>query len=213
MELLGELAAIWRYPIKSLASEELVETTLDATGIPGDRAAALFVIQGHARAGKTYRGKENNRLHTTLHAHAAESFAKDAQVEVALRGGDPRRYFDAAPISVVFDAWVEEVARALGRALDPLRWRPNFYALSAPGFGLRERDLSGARIDLGQSVLRVREPIERCVTTTYDVQTGQSDPEVLRYIAQHRGAMLGIYCDVELAGRVRVGDSFRLRAR
>ncbi|MDP9025395.1 MAG: MOSC N-terminal beta barrel domain-containing protein, partial [Candidatus Eremiobacteraeota bacterium] len=65
MNEVGEIAAIWSYPVKSLAPQALQRTAVELGGIPGDRAEALFVESGHARQGKEYRGKENNRLHLT----------------------------------------------------------------------------------------------------------------------------------------------------
>jgi len=62
-------------------------------------------------------------------------------------------------------------------------------------------------------VLRVRDTIGRCVTTTYDITTGERDDDVLLYVAQKRENVMGVYCEVELAGTVRVGDALRLRER
>ena len=213
MQRLGEITNIWRYPVKSLAAQPLSETTVSADGIPGDRARALLVRSGHARAGKPYRGKEHNLLHTTSDAALAAQMASQRGVSIAMAGGEGSRYFDDAPVSLLFDRWVEEVGAALGMPLDPLRWRPNFYSVAAPGFAFSETDLSGAVIEAGEAVLRVRGPIGRCVTTTYDVQTGEPDNDVLLYVAQKRGNRMGVYCDVEVAGTVRVGDVLRLRER
>ncbi len=211
MQLLGHVAVVTRYPVKSLAGEELQSVEIAQDGIPGDREAAFFVTAGHARAGKTFRGKEHNLLHTTSDLRRAELLAREKNAEVDLRRGN--HYFDAAPISIIFDRWVDEVSAGLGRELDFRRWRPNLFARAAPDFRFGEGDLTDRLIEAGSAVLRVRTPIERCVTTTYDVQTGEPDPEVLRYVAQERETSLGIYCDVELTGVVRVGDALRLRAR
>ncbi len=209
---MGELAAIWRYPVKSLAAEPLEHATVQADGIPGDRAGALFVRGGHARAGKTFRGKEHNLLHTTHDPLQALEIAARAGVDVDVRR-DERHYFDAAPISLVFDLWIAEVERALDMPLDPRRWRPNLYAHAAAGFALRETELLGRTIEVGEVVLRVRDTIGRCVTTTYDVATGERDDGVLLYVAQKRDNVMGVYCEVELAGTVRAGDALRLRDR
>jgi uncharacterized protein YcbX len=211
MQLLGQIAAITRYPVKSLAGEELQSAEIAPDGIPGDREAAFFVTGGHARAGKTYRGKEHNLLHLTSDKNRAQALARENNVDVELRRG--ARYFDDAPVSLIFDRWVEEVSAALSRPMDFRRWRPNLYALAADDFSFLEPDLTGSTIEVGTAVLRVRYPIERCVATTYDPVTGEPDPDVLRYVAQQRGALLGVYCDVELAGAVRTGDTLRLRAR
>jgi len=211
MQILGHVAAIHRYTVKSLAGEQLDSVAIEADGIPGDRAAALFVTSGHARAGQTFRGKEHNRLHLTSDVREAVALAEADSVAVEVRRGT--HYFDAAPISLLFDRWVREVSAALGRDLDFRRWRPNLFARASEDFQLSESDLDGALIETGTAVLRVSKLNIRCVTPTYDVETGESDPAVLRYIAQERGGVLGVYCDVELAGVVRAGDALRLRAR
>ena len=213
MQELGELAAIWRYPTKSLAAQPLESTAVEADGIPGDRAGALFVQSGHARAGKTYRGKENNFLHTVSQAHDAARIAAQSGVHVEMRAEPGQRYFDDAPISLIFDRWIAEVEHALEMPLDPRRWRPNFYARAAANFSLLEDDLIERYIEIGDVVLRARDTIKRCVTTTYDIETGERDDDVLLYVAQNRAAVMGVYCEVELAGTVRVGDGLRLRDR
>lgn len=212
MELLGQLAAVWRYPVKSLAAEPLESTRIEFGGIPGDRAGALFVQAGHARQGKTYRGKEHNLLHTTGDAAAAVGMGAARGVSLTLRDEEPH-YFDAAPVSLIFDRWIAEVEAALEMPLDPLRWRPNLYARAAAGFAYREPDLIGAILEIGSAVLRVSDTIGRCVTTTYDIATGEPDNDVLLYVAQKRDNVMGVYCDVEAAGTVRPGDLLRLRAR
>jgi uncharacterized protein YcbX len=151
-------------------------------------------------------------LHTTADADRAVQFAAERDVRVAVESDKPH-YFDDAPISLIFDRWIDEVAAALELDLDPLRWRPNLFARAASGFAYRETDLLDRVIEIGDVVLRVRDTIGRCVTTTYDIQTGASDDDVLLYVAQNRANVMGVYCDVELAGTVREGDALRLRAR
>lgn len=212
MELLGHLAAVWRYPVKSLAAEPLERAQIERAGIPGDRAGALLVQAGHVRQGKPYRGKENNLLHTARDARTAAAMAAERGVTVALKDED-EHYFDAAAISLVFDRWIEEVESALEMRLDPLRWRPNLYARADAGFAYSEPQLIGAVLEVGTAVLRVSDTIGRCVTTTYDIATGEPDNDVLLYVAQRRDNVMGVYCEVEEAGTVRAGDALRLRAR
>ena len=212
MQVLGELDAIWRYPVKSLAPEALGSAAVQADGIAGDRRAALFVENGHARAGKTYRGKEHNVLHTVDRPERAIALARERGVSAALRSQSGARYFDDAPISLIFDSWIAQVERALGTTLAPLRWRPNLYARAAADFTGNEADLIGRVIAIGEVALRVRDTIKRCVTTTYDVETGEALPAVLAYVAQQRANVMGVYCEVELAGTLRAGDALRLRA-
>ncbi|MGZ3548547.1 MAG: MOSC domain-containing protein [Vulcanimicrobiaceae bacterium] len=213
METIGRIASIWRYPVKSLAAQPLDETRVDAGGLPGDREGALYVTSEHARTGKPLRGKENDRFHLTNDVARAARYAAESGVRVEYRCEPGGHVFDDSPVSLIFDRWIDEVSAHVGRALDPRRWRPNFYARAANGFALREPDLVGSTLALGDVLLHVRSTIGRCVTTTYDIDTGEHLDEVLGYVARERGNMMGVYCDVELAGTVRVGDDLRLRAR
>jgi hypothetical protein len=45
---------------------------------------------------------------------------------------------------------------------------------------------------------------------TYDTDTGEADPRILRYIVQQRNNVMGIYCDVETEGVARIGDAVTL---
>jgi hypothetical protein len=204
---IGRLDAIWRYPTKSLRWEPLDEAEVDVDGLRGDRARALVVTAGHARTANTYRGKENDRVHLTSDAEAARALAAERGVQLELREGE--RFFDDAPISLLLDTWLEGLSAHVGYPVEPVRFRPNFFVRANPGFTGVEDDLSGWELELGAVRLRVRYPIERCVTTTYDPDGGASDPRILRYVAQQRKAWMGVYCDVVTPGKTRRGDALR----
>ncbi|HEY0394048.1 MAG TPA: MOSC N-terminal beta barrel domain-containing protein [Candidatus Elarobacter sp.] len=204
---LGTIAALWRYPVKSLKAEPLTRATVLADGLEGDRTAALVVeTPMHARAGKPYRGKESPYLHLTAEPATAASYAADAHVMVTLDRSLPR-WFDARPVSVLFDLWVHDVEALVGEALEPLRWRPNLFVRAAPGFAQREAALVGTTVRAGTAVLRVVSPIRRCVTPTYDVTTGEALPLVLEAVATRRDNVVGVYCEVVTPGAIAVGDA------
>jgi uncharacterized protein YcbX len=206
---LGLLARIWTYPIKSLRPVAHEAIAIARDGLAGDRRAALYVASPeHARTGQTYRGKEDNRLHLLVDPDAARHAAAARGVELEIRAGE--RYFDARPVSLILDRWVAEVERGLRRELDPLRWRPNLFARGE--IEVRESQLLGLRIAVGGAILRVVKTIGRCVTTTYDQGTGESDPEVLRFVARERRNTMGVYCEVEQTGAVRLGQSLTILA-
>ncbi|MFN2450251.1 MAG: MOSC domain-containing protein [Candidatus Baltobacteraceae bacterium] len=213
MRTLGRIDALWIYPVKSLAPVALKQTRIEREGLPGDRERALIVRDGHARIGKTYRGKEHNLLHLGADPQDALSLAAGRGVTATLETNTAERFFDARPVSLLFDRWVDEASRGLSLELDPQRWRPNVFVRAAADFTELENDLVGAAIEAGDALLRVCETIDRCVTTSYDVQTGEPDPAVLRYVAQERDNVMGVYCVVERAGNVCVGEDLRLRAR
>jgi uncharacterized protein YcbX len=203
--MLGSVTALYRYPIKSLHAEALTAAAVDAGGFVGDRAHALIVqTPGHARSGKTYRGKENRRLHLVGTFGAAETLARGAGLDVEEAVEQPH-YFDAEPVSIVFDSWLRELETLAGRDVDPLRFRPNIVAASAPQFTQSEHDLVGTTLHIGDVTLDVVSPITRCVTPSYDVHTGEPDPALQRTIVTQRGNIMGIYCRVVTPGTIVPG--------
>jgi uncharacterized protein len=202
--IIGRLAALRRYPIKSLRGEALNSIKVTESGIPGDRSGALFVRSGHARSGKTYRGKEHERLHLTADVSAAVTMAMERGIDVEHRRGE--HFFDDAPISLLVDRWLETLSAHLGYAVEWERFRPNFFVHAVDAFEQDEKVLEGVVLQLGEARLRVRCPIERCVAITYDPQRAATDPRILRFLAQQRSAIMGIYCDVLEPGVVRSGD-------
>lgn len=207
--VVGRVEALRRYPVKSLRGEPLDSVRIDADGIPGDRAAALMVTAGHARAGKTYRGKENDQLHLQPDSEAAVADAAARGVAVELRRGE--HFFDDAAVSIIVDRWLEPLSEHLGYPVEWERFRPNLFVRAASDFTQSESELIDAELQIGSTILRVRTPIERCVTTTYHPHGKPSDPRILRFIAQERNTWMGIYCDVVESGTVSAGDPVILR--
>ncbi len=202
---LGTVVALYRYPVKSLRAEALERAQVDADGFAGDRDRALFVRDAeHARSGKTYRGKENRRLHTVDSVDAAQALAHDAGVTLAADGTQPH-YFDAEPVSLVFDRWIRQLEAPAGRDVDPLRFRPNIVAAAVPAFSATESELVGARLTIGGVVLDVVSPITRCVTPSYDIAGGEPDRDLQRTIVMQRGNIVGVYCRVVVPGTIDVG--------
>ncbi|MDP9025551.1 MAG: MOSC N-terminal beta barrel domain-containing protein, partial [Candidatus Eremiobacteraeota bacterium] len=158
---LGTVASIWRYPVKSLHGEALRAAVVLGDGIEGDRTSALLVKSGHPRGGKTYRGKENNGLHLVDDTGAALALAATRGVDATVVD-DELRYFDDAPVSILIDRWLDGLSAHMGFSVEPERFRPNFFVHAAMGFVLDEAALTGREIALGEVVLRVRYPIERC---------------------------------------------------
>jgi uncharacterized protein len=202
--LLGTLDAVRRYPVKSLAGERLEAAEIAPDGIPGDRSRALFVLSGNPRLGKTYRGKEDERLHRASGIDAARDAAARRGVELEVRRDE--HFFDDAPISIVVDRWLDELSEHVGYGVEWERFRPNFFVRASNGFAQTESELVSAILALGTVKLRVRCPIGRCVTVTYHPRADSIDPRILEFIAQQRNAWMGIYCDVLEPGTARVGD-------
>ena len=203
--MLGTVATLYRYPVKSLRAEQLTSADVRADGFAGDRGCALFVSSPeHARTGKTYRGKEHPLLHTVAAVADAQDLAVGAGLTIEAEDAAPH-YFDAEPVSIVFDAWIRELEALSGRAVDPLRFRPNIVAVAAPSFAAPEHALVGTRLRAGDVTFDVVSAIVRCVTPSYDIATGEPDPALHRTIVTERGNIMGIYCRIVVPGRIVPG--------
>ncbi|MBV9719063.1 MAG: MOSC domain-containing protein [Candidatus Eremiobacteraeota bacterium] len=208
--LIGTLLDIRRYPVKSLGGQKLERTQVEPEGVAGDRVGALVVRGGHARIGKTYRGKEHDRLHLLSDERAAIAAAAARGTAVEMHRGD--RFFDDAPVSLLVDRWLDDLNEHLGYRVEWERFRPNFFVQAARSFAQTESELVGAQLRLGEVRLRVRSPIERCVAVTYHPSGEPSDPRILRYLAQSRNAWMGIYCEVLEPGATAIGDELEKEA-
>ena len=201
------LASIHRYPVKALRAQTLARSDVLADGLAGDRTAALVVVsEGHARTGKTYRGKEHARLHTLAAPDDALRAAADAGVRATCDDA-LGRYFDVHPVSLIFDTWLAGLAARTGAPVEALRFRPNLVATAAPGFDSRERELVGARLQVGSVELEVVEPIQRCITPSYDLTTGERDRTLARALAVDLENVMGVYCTVVRPGTLATGDA------
>jgi uncharacterized protein len=203
--MLGTVVGLYRYPVKSLRAEPLTAAVVRSDGFAGDRGSALFVSSPeHARTGKTYRGKENRRLHTVAAVGDALGLARGAGLTLDV-DDEAEHYFDAEPVSIVFDTWLRELEALAGRAVEALRFRPNIVAAAAPSFAFSEQALIGRHVRIGEVELDVVAPITRCVTPSYDVATGEPDPELQRTIVVQRGNIMGVYCRVAVPGTIVPG--------
>lgn len=114
-------------------------------------------------------------------------------------------------ISLINLASLASLERAMGRALDPLRFRANLHFSGAAPWA--EQSWVGRLIEVGTATLRVVETIERCAATGVNPMTAERDCDPVEGLRATFGhAELGVYARVERSGRVAVGDALILRA-
>lgn len=136
-----------------------------------------------------------------------------------VRTDQPGGTRDGAPASLVSRASLAALAEAAGlEDVDARRFR---MLIELDGTAAHEEDdWVGGRIALGGAILRVTKQDARCAITMQDPDTGERDFDTLRTIISYRGlmpdahgapkAMFGVLADVELPGRIRIGDGVRV---
>lgn len=210
-----QLAALWRYPVKSLGGEALNSTMLTEDGIAGDRIVHVRGARGPL-TGRTRYGLLTVPARTGVdgvpqvsgHPWDSESAAAiirdhggpDAQL-VADAGPDR---FDVLNLLVATDGAVA----AFGH--DVRRLRPNLLVSGVPADA--EPTMPGQALAIGDALVGVHSVRSRCVVTTIDPDTGVQDLEVLRGIRRDFGGELALNCWVIRPGLVTVGDLVELVA-
>jgi uncharacterized protein YcbX len=109
-------------------------------------------------------------------------------------------------VSLINLASLRALEAAIGRPLDPLRFRANVYFSGLPAWA--EFGWVGQEILLGQARLSVFKRTVRCPATQVDLASGTRDLDVPSLLRQHFGhADLGVHAEVLEGGRVARGDS------
>jgi uncharacterized protein YcbX len=116
------------------------------------------------------------------------------------------------PVTLVSDGSLARLAREAERdEVDARRFRMLF---ELTGCDPHEEDTWNGRLfSIGEAVVRVGGPVDRCAVTTRDPDTGERDLDTLRLLKSYRGqrgsdgaVLFGVYARVARPGRVRVGD-------
>jgi uncharacterized protein len=231
MPVVGRVAALFRYPVKSMAAEELDGADVSWHGLAGDRRWA-FIRAGQERSGFPWLTiRERPEL-----AHYRPRFAEPDRPNASLTlvrtpyGGefevaDPalaaelgpgvrvikcgRGVFDTMPLSLLSTQTLAGLGRLAGSGLVAGRFRPNLL-VDACARDFPEDAWVGRVLRIGGLRMRVDQRDKRCVVVTVDPVTLRRNPAILRAIARERGARLGVYGSAAEPGRVAVGDPVEL---
>jgi uncharacterized protein len=230
----GRIAAVWRYPVKSMAPEALERAEVAWHGIVGDRRWA-FVRPGQESSGfpwLTIREQPELARYQPRLVDPARPDATAVRVltpaGVELDAVDPalaaelgaaramkldRGAFDTLPLALISSQTLAGLSALVGRALAVQRFRPNILVDGLiDGAAYPEDAWVGATLRIGALRMRVDKRDQRCVMVNVDPATGVRDPAVLRMIGRERDACLGVYGSVATPGAFAVGDPVILEA-
>jgi uncharacterized protein YcbX len=205
-----KVAAIWRYPVKSMAGERLDAISIDANGLMGDRVVQVYDRRGQIVTARRF--PRLLRLQATLGSdgeprvdghpwdsrEAADRVSAAVGLGARLRRFDGPDRFEVLPLLVCTDGTL----RMFGR--DVRRLRPNLLVDGVEDEA--ERAWPGATVRLPDAEIRLADLRARCVMTTYDPDTVEQDIDVLREIVRRFDGRLCLNAHVLRDGCVRVGD-------
>jgi uncharacterized protein len=205
------VAEIWRYPIKSLKGERLIETEITKLGIPGDREVVVVrTLNGRFLTSRVrpkllgLQGATGTDGVPTINGHRWDS--AEALQLVREAAGEPvtiervpaPEAFDVLPLLVATDG----AAKYLN--IDHRRLRPNILIADVPE--LEERKWPGRVIAIGNVRIHAEKLRDRCVMTTFHPDTQEQDPSVLQRILNELDGTTALDSSVITPGRIRVGD-------
>ncbi len=179
---LGCVAALWRYPVKSLLGEACTSLRFEARGVVGDRLFAVRNPEGKFGSGKSTRRFRQMDGLLDFSAHYVEDDQGAALPELhfpdgqLLRGDSPAldgalsealgqpvtlareaevSHFDAGPVHLLSTASLQWLGEALpGVDVDARRFRPNLLIQCEPGVPAAPVELAwmGRTLRLGNAV-------------------------------------------------------------
>ncbi len=228
----GRVAALFRYPVKSMAAEPLESVEVSWYGFAGDRRWA-FIRDGlvrsdfpwltireradlwHHRPSFVSPGRPDKSA-TVVTTPAGEAYdVTDPALAASFGDGvrvikQNRGVFDSMPLSLITTQTVSEVGRLVGRELEVQRFRPNLLVDVDGEDAFKEDGWLGRVLRIGGFRMRVDQRDPRCVMVNVDPVSTERDARVLRTIARERDNYVGVYGSTVSPGPVAIGDPVML---
>lgn len=231
----GEVEALFRYPVKSMGGERLDAADLGWHGLDGDRRLAFrrgddrggfpwlsasklpdLILFSPLRRGPAAEGSLPTHVRTP-EGEEMDLFGQELATEVGRRHGSPvqmmhlsRGIFDEASVSVITSATIGEIGRLSVQRPDARRFRPNIVVASLRSVPFEEDEWVGGVLSFGEGdeapAIGITMRDERCSMVNLDPDSARPTAEVLRTIVRVRDNKAGIYATVTRRGRLAVGQ-------
>lgn len=233
---IGEIEALFRYPVKSMSGELLKAADLGWHGIDGDRRLAFrrvgdrggfpwltatklpeLILFAPQRREPAVGGNLPTHVRTPEGEELA-LFSQELATEIGRRLGSPvemmhlnRGIFDEASISVISSATVVEIGRLAALRSDVRRFRPNILVASLRSVPFEEDEWVGGVLSFGEpnepAAIGITNLDDRCSMVNFDPDSGRRSAAVLKAIVRVRGNKAGVYGTVTRRGQLAVGQS------
>ena len=229
----GEVEALFRYPVKSMSGERIDSAELGWHGLDGDRRLAFR--RADDRSGFPWLSAsklpelllftpQRREPYASVPSHVRTPegrdlalFGAELAAEVGRRSGLSvemmylnRGIFDEASISLITVATVGETSRLGGQRVDVRRFRPNVLIASERSLAFEEDDWLGGVLTFGEgddaAAIGVVNRDERCSIVNFDPDSARPAPNLLKTIVQVRENKVGVYGTTIRRGRLAVGQ-------
>jgi uncharacterized protein len=236
---IGQIEAIFRYPVKSMRGERLDAATLGWHGIDGDRRLAFRRLDERGGFPWLTASKlpelilftplrpddgDGDALPTDALTPEGEKmplFGDSLAEEVGRRHRAPVQMmhlrhgvFDDATISVITSETIGEISRLAGTNADARRFRPNIVVRSRRAVPFEEDEWLGGVLTFGEAddapAVTVTMRDARCVMVNLDPDGGRPAPDMLKAVVRANQNNAGIYGTVTRIGRLAVGQTIVL---
>ena len=230
----ARIAALYRYPVKSMDGNELSGVAVGPSGMPGDRGWALReTATGRAASAKRFPSLmlckarysdepvagsppppaevvlPDGNITTTDNPKANALLSRLLGTDVVFaRNDDGSGHFDDRPLHLLTTAALATLRAKSGLDFDVRRFRPNVL-IELDETGRPEDSWIGKTLTIGEISVRVVKPVKRCVMTTLPQPSLAEERGVLGMILTDGGA-LGVYGKALSAGRWTTGTKIDL---
>ncbi len=239
---IGQVEAIFRYPVKSMGGEPLEVAALGWHGLDGDRRLAFRRIDD--RSGfpwlsastlpdlllfAPHRRDDGAQGDLPTHVRTPDGdelpiFGENLAIEVGRRCGAPVQMmqlnhgiFDEGSVSVIASDTVREIGRLAERSADVRRFRPNVVVRLRRPAPFQEDAWVGSVLSFGEAddapAINVTMRDERCSMVNFDPDSARPAPEMLKAVVRANQNTAGIYAAVTRIGRLAVGQPVLLHER
>lgn len=232
---IGLVKAIYRYPVKSMAGEQLTSASLGWHGIEGDRRFAFrrveqtggfpWLTAGRLPALLRYQpSRAATGTAETLPTHVRTPAGEDLELHgEALRNELSAAHgaavqlmqldhgmFDEAALSLISTATIRTIEKLAGCATDIRRFRPNIVVETTADAPFPEDAWIGKIIAFGQQsdapAMSVAMRDVRCGMINLDPETGAVAPQILKAVVSSNQNCAGVYGSTFRNGTITVGD-------
>ena len=209
-----KVTEIWRYPVKTMAGEQLQRAHMGPLGIEGDRIVHVEDARGRVVTSRSHPrflghkgtlGADGEPLVDGRAWNSPEVAAEIANIAgpgARLVRFDGAERFDKLPLLVATDGAIA----AFGH--DRRRLRPNVVIGGVEG--LTEGGWPGGCLRLGDVLIGIRELRLRCIMTSYDPDTLVQDKAITRDIYERFDGKLALDCFVIRGGTIAMADEVQL---